>query len=271
MKHMNVDGKEITGDHKALLDCGITHDTTIDMVRNIQATTDSSQVLRIFVKFLTGKTFVCNSVHSTNLISYLQARIEMKVGIPAADQRLIYCGAILDSKRTFEDSKIPTETAIYCVPRSRQRDSGCIPDALSTLDKFLLQFPTPAPDDDVLRSLEQTAREQEADPYLTFVYKRDWNTPLYSTESFVAYTSEFLDYLWETTYRSAPYDRVDMRVRISDERFVLLLQPFTTIGTTLFMGVDCVKDLLQRLQEEFCLIPGSGDGCKIVPEMTTGP
>jgi large subunit ribosomal protein L40e len=80
------------------------------------------QVLRIFVKTLTGNTIELAECSGNDTIEAIKARVQDRTGTPPDQQRLIFAGAQLEDGRTLHDYNIQTESTLHLVLRLR---GGC--------------------------------------------------------------------------------------------------------------------------------------------------
>eukprot|EP00743_Colponemidia_sp_Colp-15_P008549 GILK01009304.1.p1 GENE.GILK01009304.1~~GILK01009304.1.p1 ORF type:complete len:714 (+),score=84.84 GILK01009304.1:67-2208(+) len=74
--------------------------------------------MQIFVKVLSGRTLVL-SVEPTYTLEQLKCHIEVREGIPAELQRLIFAGKQLENQRTLADYGVDRESTLHLVLRSR--------------------------------------------------------------------------------------------------------------------------------------------------------
>ena len=76
----------------------------------------SRNTFQIFIKTLTGKTFVID-VDPTDTIGLVKILILFKEGIPPGQQRLVYAGIQLEDSRTIGDYNIKRESTLNLVLR----------------------------------------------------------------------------------------------------------------------------------------------------------
>jgi len=93
---------------KELRDYNIQRESTIHIVDKIR------QVIQIYIKTLTGKTFYLD-VEPNESINSLKAKIQEKEDIPKDQQRLVYAGRILENGKNLQDYNIQKESAINLI------------------------------------------------------------------------------------------------------------------------------------------------------------
>jgi len=62
--------------------------------------------MRIFIKTVTGLIITLENVEPSDTIAALKFKIQCEEGIPAFNQRLIFCGRGIEDERTLSDYNI---------------------------------------------------------------------------------------------------------------------------------------------------------------------
>jgi ubiquitin len=109
-------GKQLE-DGRTLVEYNITPYGTLHLVLRLRTTeAPADGHLRLFVKTLTGKTFVIYA-HPKETISDLKSKLWDMEGIPANQQRLIFAGSQLEDNGTVQGYGLQNESTVHLVLR----------------------------------------------------------------------------------------------------------------------------------------------------------
>ncbi|XP_056845754.1 polyubiquitin-like [Raphanus sativus] len=97
-------------DHLTVSDCNIQEYSTLHLVLRLGG------FMRIFVKFLTGKTIFL-VVQGSSTIDFVKTIIQRKEGFPTDQQRLIFAGYQMEGDSTLADYNIQKDSSVHCVLR----------------------------------------------------------------------------------------------------------------------------------------------------------
>ena len=92
----------------------------------VRGTEEESNMTRIFVKTLTGKTMDFNVPLDSN-VAFLKETIHLREDIPLQNVRLIFAGRQLEDAQTISSCNIQAESTIHLVGRPGQRASPSSP------------------------------------------------------------------------------------------------------------------------------------------------
>jgi len=112
-------GKDLSEGTQKLIDYGLVNKSTLHLVLMLNGPGDRVDPWegQIFVRTLTGKSIPFPTATSAMLTSELKAQIQDKEGIPPEQQRLIFCGAVLDDAKTLGNQGLTKECTVHLVLR----------------------------------------------------------------------------------------------------------------------------------------------------------
>lgn len=115
-------GRELADD-MAMLNCGnaLAHSDYRFTYKRSQ-----SDLIKIYVKTITGKTITVDALLPDETIEHLKLRIEAIEGIPTDQQRFVFAGKQLEDGRTLSDYNVQTESTIHLILRLRGCACGCL-------------------------------------------------------------------------------------------------------------------------------------------------
>lgn len=96
-------------ENRTLNDCGITNNSIIHLML-----TPNHQRMHLFVKTLTGQTFILYPV-STMTVREVKEDIQRKEGIPSTQQNLVFEGQPLEDDKTLKDSHLPLQCTVHLI------------------------------------------------------------------------------------------------------------------------------------------------------------
>ena len=225
---------------------------------------------QIFVKGLTGKTSTF-MVSPDDTVDTLKSQISGKESCPIEAQRLIYAGNQLQDGHTLAHYDIQKESTLHLVLRLKGMISTFTSsDIADPLVNYLMltdiQRESARPP---MEAIRKKAEKEGHDRGLTFTLSPPTAEPVLDADA-RQLLCDFLDFMWDKNTTSGDA-RVDMRVRLHDEAFVLLLaqqEPASERDTR-------AADTLVSLKRLWAETPGRGHSntgsCKIALRMTRGP
>nr|CAD2163185.1 unnamed protein product [Meloidogyne enterolobii] len=83
---------------------------------NVQIKTESN-IMKLYVKDTSGGTTVLEKVKFSDTLEVIKCMVEMKLGIPTFEQRLIFAGKQLEDGRTMADYNIKDGSTMHLVKR----------------------------------------------------------------------------------------------------------------------------------------------------------
>ena len=99
--------------NKTLADYNIKKESTLHLVVRLK------KIMKIFIKFLTGKTLTLD-VEPSDTIEKVKMKIQEKEGIPPDQQRLLYSGRQLEDSFTIANYKIFENSTVHLLTKFRQ-------------------------------------------------------------------------------------------------------------------------------------------------------
>ena len=214
----------------------------------------------ISIQTLTGKT-LSFKVLGSDTVANLKGRIFDADGIPPDQQRIIFAGRQLEDGRTLSEYNISGGDRLHLILRLRGMISTFTGSGEDALSQYLMLSDADRERAELpLADLREKFEEEDADAWSTFAFTRDAGI---LDPTVCKLLKDFLDFMWGRN-TAADGARVDLRMHLPDEEFILLLS--ATSGDA--------AGILKKLESAFRAIPGtpqSRGASKVALRMTRGP
>lgn len=84
--------------------------------------------MRLFVKFLTGKTVILEDVEASDNIDAVKQKIQEREGIPPHQQRFVFAGRQIDNDKSLSEHRVSNECTLHMILRLGGPPPGPFPE-----------------------------------------------------------------------------------------------------------------------------------------------